>query len=116
LRSLLFFSTLGLVLLALPLTAVDLKFGPPEFFCLMMMGLSLATTLASQSVVRALVSALLGLLLAMIGIDPVMGAPRFTFGEKELLDGIGIVPIAIGLFGISDLLLTAEGSKSSVIY
>jgi putative tricarboxylic transport membrane protein len=109
-------ATLGLVLLALPLTAVALKFGPPEFFCLMLIGLSLATTLASQSVVRALVSAVLGLLLAMIGIDPVMGVPRFTFGEKELLDGIGIVPIAMGLFGIGELLLTAEGSKSSVIH
>ena len=96
-------ATMGLVLLALPLTAVALKFGPPEFFSLMLIGLSLATTLASQSVVRALISAVLGLLLAMIGIDPVMGVPRFTFGEKELLDGVGIVPIAMGLFGIGEI-------------
>ena len=109
-------ATMGLVLLALPLTAVALKFGPPEFFSLMLIGLSLATTLASRSVVRALISAVLGLLLAMIGMDPVLGVPRFTFGEKELLDGIGIVPIAMGLFGIGELLLTAEGSKSSVIH
>ncbi|HSO18098.1 MAG TPA: tripartite tricarboxylate transporter permease, partial [Desulfosarcina sp.] len=76
-------ATLGLVMLALPLTAVALKFGPPEFFSLMFVGLSLATTLASKSVVRALISAVLGLILAMIGMDPVMGMPRFTFGEKE---------------------------------
>lgn len=108
-------ATMGLVLLALPLTRVALKFGPPEFFCLMVVGLSLATALASQSMTRALISAVLGLLVAMIGIDPVMGVPRFTFGQKELLDGIGIVPIAMGMFGIGELLLTAEGSKAIVL-
>jgi putative tricarboxylic transport membrane protein len=101
-------ATFGLVLLALPLTRFALKFGPPEFFSLMFVGLSLAVALASKSMVRALIAALIGLLLAMIGIDPVMGVPRFTFGEKSLLDGIGIVPIAMGLFGIGELLLTAE--------
>ncbi len=108
-------ATLGLVLLAMPLTAVALKFGPPEFFSLMLVGLTLATTLASRSVVRALVSAALGLLLAMVGMDPVLGLPRFTFGQKDLLDGIGIVPLAMGLFGVGELLLTAEGSATAVI-
>lgn len=108
-------ATVGLVLLALPMTALALKFGPPEFFCLMSVGLALATCLASNSMIRALLSALIGLLIAMIGIDPVSGNPRFTFGQLELFDGIGIVPIAMGMFGIGELLLTADGSQESVI-
>ena len=108
-------ATMGLVLLALPLTTMALKFGPPEFFSLMFVGLSLATSLASKSMTRALISAVLGLLLAMVGIDPVMGVPRFTFGHKDLLDGIGIIPIAMGMFGIGELLLTAEGSTTAFI-
>lgn len=108
-------ATFGLVLLALPLTRFALKFGPPEFFSLMFVGLSLATSLASKSMLRGLIAAVLGLLIAMIGIDPVMGVPRFTFGAVTLFNGIGIVPIAMGLFGIGELLLTAEGSKSAVI-
>jgi putative tricarboxylic transport membrane protein len=109
-------ATFGLVLLALPLTALALTFGPPEFFCLMSVGLSLATCLASTSMIRALISAFIGLLLAMIGIDPVMGIPRFTFGQPALFDGIGIVPIAMGMFGIGELLLTGDSSKQSVIH
>src|SRR5512138_3895481 len=74
-------ATMGLVLLALPLTRFALKFGPPEFFGLMAVGLSLVTGLAGKSLTRALMSALLGLLIAQVGIDPVVGAPRFTFGK-----------------------------------
>jgi putative tricarboxylic transport membrane protein len=101
-------ATMGLVLLALPLTRFALKFGPPEFFALMAVGLSLVTGLAGKSLVRALLSAILGLLIAQIGIDPVMGAPRFTFGRTELLDGFGIVPVVMGLFGIGEILLNVE--------
>jgi len=108
-------ATMGLVLLALPLTAMALKFGPPEFFSLMFVGLSLATSLASKSMIRGLISTVLGLLFAMVGIDPVMGNPRFVFGQTDLLDGFGIIPIAMGMFGIGELLLIAEGSKTTVI-
>ena len=80
-------ATLGLVMLALPLTRFALKFGPPEFFALMVVGLSLVTGLAGKSLVRALLAAIMGLLIAQIGTDPIMGAPRFTFGRPELLDG-----------------------------
>src|SRR5512142_2252105 len=86
-------ATIGLVLLALPLTALALKFGPPEFFALMFVGLSLVTGLAGRSLVRALLSAIIGLMIAMVGIDPVMGAPRFSFGQTDLLSGFGIVPV-----------------------
>jgi len=101
-------ATMGLVLLALPLTRFALKFGPPEFFALMMVGLSLVTGLAGKSLVRALMSAVLGLMIAGIGIDPVMGAPRFTFGRMELLDGFGIVPVVMGMFGIGEIFLNVE--------
>ncbi len=107
-------ATFGLVLLALPLTALALKFGPPEFFSLMFVGLSLVTGLAGRSLVRALMSAVLGLMIAMIGIDPVMGAPRFSYGFTELLDGFGIVPVAMGVFGLGEILLNAEGEVANV--
>jgi putative tricarboxylic transport membrane protein len=101
-------ATLALVVLALPLTRFALKFGPPEFFGLMLVGLSLVTGLAGKSLVRALMSAILGLLFAQIGIDPVMGAPRFTFGRTELLDGFGIVPVVMGMFGVGEIFLNVE--------
>ena len=101
-------ATIGLVLIALPLTRLALKFGPPEFFALMIVGLSLVTGLAGRSLNRALMSALLGLLIGQVGIDPVMGVPRFTFGRMELLDGFGIVPVVMGLFGIGEIFLNVE--------
>ena len=107
-------ATMGLVVLALPLTRLALSFGPPEFFSLMVVGLSLVTGLASRSLLRAIVAAILGLLLTQIGIDPVMGAPRFAFGRTELLDGFGIVPVVMGLFGIGEILLNAEARAMQV--
>lgn len=107
-------ATLGLVMVAMPLTRFALSFGPPEFFALMVMGLSMVIGLAGRSLPRALISAILGLLLAQIGIDLVTGAPRFTFGRMELLDGFGIVPIVMGLFGIAEIFLNAEAKATQV--
>jgi putative tricarboxylic transport membrane protein len=101
-------ATLGLVFLAMPLTRLALTFGPPEIFSLLLIGLVLVTALASQSLVRALIAAVLGLLLAQVGIDPIMGMQRFTFGQMELMDGLQIVPVVMGLFGIAEILLTVE--------
>jgi putative tricarboxylic transport membrane protein len=101
---------MGLVVLALPLTRLALSFGPPEFFALMVVGLSLVTGLASRSLLRAIIAAILGLLLTQVGIDPVMGAPRFAFGRMELLDGFGIVPVVMGLFGVGEILSNAEAA------
>ncbi len=108
-------ATMGLVVLALPLTKIALKFGPPEFFALMLVGLSLAASLAGRSLVRAMISTVLGLIISMVGIDPVMGVPRFAFGQKALLDGVGIIPIAMGMFGIGEILLTAGDPAATVI-
>lgn len=108
-------ATLGLILVAEPLSRLALKFGPPEFFCLMLVALSLVTGLAGNSLARALMAAVIGLLIAMVGIDPVDGAPRFTFGQVELLDGFGIVPVLMGLYGIGEILLNVETRMAPII-
>lgn len=107
-------ATMGLVMLALPLTRIALTFGPPEIFALLVVGLAMVTGLASRSVLRALLAAMLGLLLAQIGIDPVMGTPRFTFGRLELMDGLAIVPVVMGLFGIAEIFRNIETRGGSV--
>ncbi len=107
-------STIGLVVMAVPMSKLALSFGPPEFFALMVVGLSLVMGLAGRSLWRALIAAILGLLLAQVGVDPVMGAPRFTYGQTELLDGVGIVPLVMGLFGIAEILLNVEARNLKV--
>ncbi len=109
------FATLALTVVALPLARMALRFGPPEFFSLMLVGLCLVTGLAGRSLVAALLMTLFGLMLAMVGIDPVRGAPRFTFGIPELYDGVGFIPVVMGLFGIGEILLTAEAPYRQVI-
>jgi putative tricarboxylic transport membrane protein len=108
-------ATLALVVVALPLAQLALKFGPAEFFGLMVAGLCLVIGLAGRNLLAALLMTVLGLLLAMIGLDPVRGAPRFTFGITELIDGIGFVPVVMGLFGIGELLLAAERREARMI-
>ncbi len=95
---------LGLTLLSPPLSEVALRFGPPEYFGLTVLGLTLVAYLASGSMLRGLLMALMGLWLGMIGLDPVQGTPRFTFGLLELYDGLDFVPITMGLFGIGEIL------------
>ncbi|MGI5834924.1 MAG: tripartite tricarboxylate transporter permease [Chloroflexota bacterium] len=99
---------LGLVIAAPPLARMTLEFGPPEMFSLMVVGLSLVTGLAGRSILKALMMAALGLVLAAIGMDPSEGVPRLTFGQMELLSGLDFVPVIMGLFGVGDVLLNAE--------
>jgi putative tricarboxylic transport membrane protein len=107
------FATIALIFLAGPLTKVALEFGPVEFFSLMVLGLSLLMGLAGKSMLKALMMGLFGLLLAMIGMDPVRGSPRFTFGRMELMDGLNFVPVIMGLFGLAEILENAEETLSS---
>lgn len=107
-------ATVGLVFLALPLTRLALTFGPPEIFSLLLIGLVLVTALASQSVIRAMIAAVAGLFLAQVGIDPVMGMERFTFARPELMDGLPIVPVVMGLFGIAEILTSIERPLTSM--
>ena len=109
------FATVMLTVLALPLAKFALAFGAPEFFGLMLLGMCLVTGLAGRSLVAALIMTLFGLLLAMIGLDPVRGAPRFTFGVAELLDGVGFVPVVMGLFGVAEILITIENVRHTVV-
>ena len=101
-------ATIALVVVAPPLAQVALSFGPPEFFALMLVGLCLVTGLAGRSLLAGLAMAVLGLLIAMVGIDPVRGAPRFTFGIPSLYDGVGFIPVVMGLFGVAEILLAVE--------
>jgi len=98
----------GITLLAPPLAAAALHFGPPEIFAVLLLGFTLITQLSSGSRARAAAMALLGMLLGTVGIDPISGVARFTFGTIALNDGIGLVPIIMGLFGVSEVLLNVD--------
>jgi len=101
-------SIVGLMFLAPPLCMLALKFGPPEYFTLMILGLSVLIYLAHGSMVKALVMATFGIVLSAIGIDAITGTLRMTFGKIELMDGVGLVPIVMGLFGIAEVFLNLE--------
>lgn len=107
-------SVIGLMFLAPPLAAFALRFGPPETFSLLVLGLMVLAYMSSGSIAKSLAMAVLGLLLGTVGIDAMSGFMRFQFGVLELADGIGLVPIAVGLFGISEILLTASNAMQKV--
>lgn len=109
------FATLALMVVSLPLATFALRFGPPEVFALLVVGLSLVTGLSGKSIFAALIMTMFGLMLAMVGMDPVRGAPRFTFGIPPLYDGIGFIPVVMGLFGVGEILLSMEAPVLEVI-
>jgi putative tricarboxylic transport membrane protein len=98
----------GLTLVAVPLADLALRFGPPEYFALMCLGMVVLTFLSSTSMIRALMMACFGILIGTVGTDTVSGTTRFSFGMTELMDGVGLVPVVMGLFGISEMLLNIE--------
>jgi putative tricarboxylic transport membrane protein len=104
-------SVFGMSLVAPSLASFALKFGPPEYFSLVLLGLLMAVYLSEESVVKGLAMGGLGLLLGTVGIDPVLGATRFTFGISRLLDGFDFVVVAMGLFGISEVLINLEAPE-----
>ena len=108
-------SIIGLMFLAPPLAEAALKFGPPEYCSLMILGMTMLIYLTSGSIPKALMMGALGVVLGIIGIDPTSATQRFTFNVLELNDGIGLVPLVMGLFGISEVLLNVEqGVKREV--
>ncbi|MQA95557.1 MAG: tripartite tricarboxylate transporter permease [Streptosporangiales bacterium] len=107
-------ATVGLVVAAKPLGSLGLAVGPPEFFSMMVLGLALLVCLAGDSMTKALISGVIGLMIAMVGIDPVEGAPRFTFGNEFLLDGVSFVAVIVGLFGLSEILNTGTERPGKV--
>lgn len=102
------FAVLGLMLLAPTLARVAVGVGPPEFVALAVLGLLLVTYLGTRHPIKSLAMAAVGLLLATVGQDPITGATRFTFGQLSLLDGFDFVAIAMGLFGVAEILHAIE--------
>jgi putative tricarboxylic transport membrane protein len=99
---------LCMVFLAPPLAEAALAFGPPEFFALMVFGFVVLSNVTGGSLLKALMMAVVGLIIGTIGLDPVTGNPRFTFGSVFLLGGIEFVAVAIGLFGIAEVLANVD--------
>jgi putative tricarboxylic transport membrane protein len=108
-------ATLLLALFAPPLAAIALKFGPADYFSLMVLGLVASVVLAQGSLLHAIAMVLLGLLLGLVGTDVNSGAQRYTFGMPELADGIGFVVVAMGMFGLAEIIRNLEREEGHVV-
>lgn len=104
---------IGLTFLAPQLARMALRFGPPEYFAVMILGLTILIFLAGGSMVKSLMMACTGLIIGNIGLDLITAQPRFTFQTDILLDGVGLVPLVMGLFGISEVFLNVEQSLTT---
>src|SRR5690242_3199292 len=109
------FGVLVLTVVAPPLAALALRFGPPEYTALLVLGLIFLAYMSSTSLIRTLLMACLGLMFGMIGIDNMTGHFRYSFDLNELGDGIGIVPVAVGLFGLGEILSTPSTQVSGKV-
>jgi putative tricarboxylic transport membrane protein len=109
-------SVLGISILAPALASFALKFGPPEYFCLVLLGLMMAVYLSEESVLKGMMMGVLGLLLGTIGLDPVSGSQRFTFGVSRLTDGVDFVVMVMGLFGLAEILCNLEAPENREIF
>ena len=105
-------STFLVALFAPPLTAIALQFGAAEYFSLMVLGLVSSIALAHGSVIKALAMVALGLLLGLVGSDIFEGTPRFTLGIPEFADGLNFVAVAVGVFGVAEILRNLEGERT----
>ena len=104
-------ATVLIAAVSLPLSSLALKFGPAEYFSLMVLGLIGAVVLARGSLVKAIAMIVMGLLLGIVGTDVNSGVMRFDFGIPELSDGIGVVVVAMGLFGFAEIILNLESTE-----
>ena len=110
------FAAICMLLLSPQLTQAALSFGPSELFAISFMGLSILTSLETDNICRTIISGLLGLLLACIGLDPLLGVPRLTFGTRLLTSGIEMIPVMIGFFAVTEVLKqTAKPSKLTAV-
>ena len=108
------FATAMLMLIGPWLAEFALNFGPPEYFGLMLAGLTIVTSLAGRSLVKSLLATTIGLAIATIGIDLQSGVPRYTFGNPELLDGLEFLVVAIGLFALSEVIVNLADMLQAV--
>jgi len=106
-------STMVIAVAAPPLAEVALKFGPAEYFSLMVLGLVAAVVLAHGSLLKAISMVVLGLLLGLVGTDVNSGVARFSFGVPELSDGIGFVIVAMGMFGFAEIITNLEQGEET---
>lgn len=109
------FSVIGLMFLSYPLAKFALSFGPPEYFSLIILGITFLTYLAQKSMLKALMTAAFGFLLSFVGIDPMTGKARYTFGIPVLLDGIDILPLVMGLFGVAEVFKNLDAPEERII-
>lgn len=109
------FSTFCLLFFAPPLSKIALQFGPPENFMLAVFGLSIIAMVCADSFAKGILGALFGLLIGTIGIDPMYGNHRYTFGTVGLMSGVALVPALIGLYSISQLMVMAYNKNDSII-
>ncbi|MDE0113231.1 MAG: tripartite tricarboxylate transporter permease, partial [Albidovulum sp.] len=96
-----------LVILTKPLASVALYFTPPAYFSLGVLGISVIASLSSGSLIKGLMAGIVGLMIATVGVDPVSGVSRFTYGAPELLGGIPFILVMVGVFAVSELLVQA---------
>ncbi len=94
--------------LAPQIAKIGLKFGPPEFCALAIFGLGMIITISGRSILKGIMAALFGLMITVIGFDPLSGVPRFTFGSQNLLGGVTFIPALIGLFGYAQVFRNIE--------
>ena len=105
-------STFLVAIFAPPLTEIALKFGAAEYFSLMVVGLVSSIALAHGSIVKALAMVVLGLLFGLVGTDIYTGTPRFILGIRQYSDGLNFVGVAVGVFGIAEILRNLENEKT----
>lgn len=106
---------IGLIVIAKPLSTMALKFGPPEYFAIILLGFTFVTYLSRGSMIKAIMMAFLGLILSIVGLDPITADQRMTFGILNLFEGIGVAPIAMGLFGVGEVFSNLEIISSGEI-
>lgn len=106
-----FISNISLIFFTGAIAGIALRFGPPQYFWLICFSLTIIAGVSGNSLVRGLISASLGLLAATVGLDPVFGTPRFTFGSTNLMGGLDFIPVLIGLFAIPEVLAEMSRAK-----
>ncbi|MDF0600460.1 tripartite tricarboxylate transporter permease [Psychromarinibacter sp. C21-152] len=109
------FATFLIAVVAIPLSAIALKFGSAEYFALILLGLVTSTALAHGSVLRAIAMIIAGMLFGIVGTDVDTGAYRFTLGIVELIDGLSVVAVALGIFGIVEVLKNLENKTGEIV-
>ena len=109
-------SIIGLMLFVIPLSRAAIRIGPPEYFSLVIMGLTMVTYLSTHSFIKGTIMAIIGLLLSCVGTDLVSGKIRFAYGSVDFYDGIDLVPMVIGLFGISEVLINMESTGERMVF